>query len=158
MTAGRLSLLALFIAISVLGGFIKIPAIVGSIALDLFPALMAAIYLGRNSGALVGAFGHLASAMIGGLSLGPLHLLIALFMAIIVYFFEILYTKTLSLIAGLFVLIANTLLAPLPMIYFFSSKFYIALLPPLFVGSLVNIAIALLLIPWFRPIFERISK
>jgi len=157
VTTRKLSLLALFIAISVIGGFIKIPAIIGSVALDLFPALMAAVYLGRTSGALVAGVGHLASALIGGLPLGPIHMVVALSMALIVYFFEIIYARNRRLLAAIFLIVTNALVAPLPMMFLFSMEFYLAIVPSLFIGSLINTIVALLLVPRFQPIFKRIA-
>lgn len=158
MSARNISLLALFIALSVVGGFIKIPAIVGSVALDFFPALMAAIYLGRRSGMIVAGLGHLASAFIGGMPLGPLHIIVALAMAFIVLGFQSIYKKGHWIIAGIFVVMANALVAPLPLLFFFSAEFYIALLPSLLVGSFVNTLIALILAPRFQHIFDRIAS
>src|SRR4051794_20093391 len=79
--------LAMLTALSVVGAMIKIPAIVGSVALDVFPALLASVLFGAGAGALVGAFGHLLSALIGGFPLGPLHFLIAGEMAVLVWVF-----------------------------------------------------------------------
>lgn len=158
MSARMTSLLALFIALSVVGGFVKIPAIVGSIALDFFPALMAAIYLGRRSGMIVAGVGHLASAFIGGMPLGPLHIIVAIAMAFIVLGFQVIYKKGHLIIAGIFVVMTNALVAPLPLLFFFSLEFYIALLPSLLVGSLVNTLVALILAPRFQHIFDRIPN
>src|SRR5699024_11545012 len=76
MTAKRISYLALFIALSVIGGLITLTSPVGSIALDSFPALIAAVWIGKNSGAIVGTVGHLMSALLGGFVLGPFHIMI----------------------------------------------------------------------------------
>lgn len=157
MSARKISLLALFIALSVVGGFIKIPAIVGSIALDLFPALLAAIYLGRRTGALVAGLGHLASALIGGMPLGPLHVIVAITMALIVLIFQVIYEKKYTILAGFFVVVANSLLAPVPMLFFFGVEFYIALLPSLFIGALLNTVVALVVAPRFQHIFKQVA-
>lgn len=157
MSTRKISLLSLFIALSVVGGFIKIPAIVGSVALDFSPALMAAIYLGRRKGAIVAGVGHLASALIGGMPLGLLHVIVAFSMAVIVLVFQVIYEKGHSILAGIFVIIANSLLAPISMLFFFSTEFYIALLPSLFIGSFINTTVALVLAPRFQNAFERIA-
>lgn len=158
MSTRKISLLALFISLSIVGGFIKVPAIVGSVALDFFPALMAAIYLGRPSGMIVAGLGHLASAFIGGMPLGPLHIIVAIAMAVIVLGFQIIYKKGHWILAGIFVVLANALIAPLPLLFFFSAEFYIALLPSLLVGSFVNTLVALILAPRFQPIFDRLAS
>lgn len=50
MNIRKMSLIALFIALSVIGAAIKIPAIIGSIALDVFPAILAGAFLERYQG------------------------------------------------------------------------------------------------------------
>src|SRR5699024_8350719 len=77
MTAKRISYLALFIALSVIGGLITLPSPVGSIALYSFPALIAAVGIDKNSGAIVGTVRHLMSARLGGFVVGPFHNVIA---------------------------------------------------------------------------------
>ena len=54
MNIKKISLISLFIALSVAGASIKIPAIVSSVALDMVPALLAGVILGGGSGAFVG--------------------------------------------------------------------------------------------------------
>ena len=43
MNTKKMSLLALFVALSIIGAMIKIPAVVGSVALDAFPALVVVV-------------------------------------------------------------------------------------------------------------------
>ena len=50
MNVRTISTLAVFIALSVVGAFIKIPSPIGSMALDSFPALLAAALLGPVAG------------------------------------------------------------------------------------------------------------
>jgi len=156
MSTKRLSLLALFIALSVIGASIKIPAVVGSIALDFFPALIAAVFLGRSTGAMVAGFGHFLSALIVGMPLGPMHIIIALEMAAIVWIFQMIYENRKPKLAGLFAVVSNTLIAPIPMLFLLGIGFYVALLPSLFIGATVNTVAALLLIPRFEGIFDRV--
>ncbi|WP_404451243.1 ECF transporter S component [Virgibacillus necropolis] len=155
MSTRKLSLLALFIALSVIGASIKIPAIVGSIALDAFPALLASVLLGKYQGAIIAGFGHVVSAFLAGMMLGPMHLIIALEMAIMVWCFSVIYQTGKKKFAGLFFILSNSFLAPLPMIFLFSEEFYYALLPPLFIGATFNTVLALVLIPRFKTIFSR---
>ncbi|MED4271881.1 ECF transporter S component, partial [Geobacillus stearothermophilus] len=49
----RLAWMAVCLALSVAGSFIKLPTFVGSIALDSAPALVAAAILGPRAGAAV---------------------------------------------------------------------------------------------------------
>src|SRR5699024_12800539 len=96
----KISLLALFIALSVIGSFIKIPAVVGSIALDAFPALLAVVLIGTTAGAVVAGMGHMVSAYIGGMTLGPLHIIFDMGMAMIVWVFGGIYKLVLIRLEG----------------------------------------------------------
>lgn len=155
MSSKKLSLLALFIALSVIGASIKIPAIAGSIALDAFPALLASTLLGPTMGAIIAGFGHIVSALIAGMPLGPMHLTIALEMAVIVGCFSVIYQSGKKKFAGLFFVLSNSLLAPLPMLFLFGKGFYFALLPSLLIGASFNVIVALLFIPRFKNIFTK---
>lgn len=142
-----LTLLALFSALSAVGAAIKIPAIVGSVAFDVFPALLASALLGSGAGALVGALGHLLSALIAGFPLGPMHGLIAIEMAFIVFIFGVLFKKNKKISAGMLFILLNTFAAPLPFIFLMNKAFYVALVPSLLIGSMINTVIALVAIP-----------
>lgn len=154
MSGRKVSLLAVFIGLSVVGAAIKIPAIIGSVALDAFPSLLAAAFFGGGAGAIVGAFGHFVSALIGGMPMGPLHLVVASEMALLAFVFAFMYRREKRLLASVVFVIANAFLAPLPFIVFFDVTFYVALLPSLFVGSLLNMVVAYLLIPRLSSFFE----
>lgn len=147
MKGKMLSLLALFIALSAVGAAIKIPAVVGSVALDASPALLAAALLGAGPGAVVGAFGHLLSALLSGFPLGPMHLLIAVEMAVLAWIFGILYKDKKKIIAGIVFILGNAFIAPIPFIFLINKGFYIAILPSLLIGSIINTVISLVLIP-----------
>lgn len=141
-----LPLMALFTALSTVGAAIKIPANVGSVAFDVFPALIAAALLGGIPGAIVGAFGHLLSALIAGFPLGPMHLLIAIEMAVLVWIFAILLKKN-KVVASLIFIIGNSLIAPLPFIFIMNMAFYITIVPSLVIASIINTAMAVVVIP-----------
>jgi uncharacterized membrane protein len=155
MKSRMLSLLALFSALSAVGAAIKIPAIVGSVAFDVFPALLAAALLGSGAGAMVGALGHLLSALISGFPLGPLHVLIAIEMALLVFLFGVLYRKNKKIPAGILFVLLNTFAAPLPFIFLMNKAFYVALVPSLLIGSLVNTIIAIVAIPRLKSLFKQ---
>ncbi|MBF0705343.1 ECF transporter S component [Alkalihalobacillus hwajinpoensis] len=155
MSGKRASLLAMFIALSVVGALIKIPSVIGSVALDAFPALVAAVLLGSRSGAVIAGFGHLLSALIVGFPLGPMHLLIAAEMAVLVWLFGALYEKSKRKIAvGLF-LVGNGVIAPLPFLFMLGTGFYMAIMPGLVVASAINLVLAMALIPRLATIFEK---
>lgn len=145
MSRRKISLLAVFIGLSVVGSSIKIPAIIGSVALDTFPALLAAAFLGGGAGAVVAGLGHMISAFLGGMPMGPLHIVVAVEMAILAFLFAYTWKKR-WLASSLFVF-GNTILAPMPFIFLYDWAFYIALVPSLLIGSIVNTVVALLLIP-----------
>lgn len=155
MTSRMLSLLALFSALSAVGAAIKIPAIVGSVAFDVFPALLAAALLGSGAGAMVGLAGHLLSALIAGFPLGPMHLLIAIEMALLVFLFGVLYKKNKKGTAGILFILANAFAAPLPFIILMNKAFYAALVPSLLIGSIINTVIALAAIPRLKAFFKQ---
>lgn len=155
MNGKQASILAMFIALSVVGALIKIPAIVGSVAIDLFPALIAAVLLGGRSGALIASFGHLLSALIVGMPLGPFHLLVAAEMAGLVWVFGNLYRGERKILAIMTFIIGNGFIAPLPFLFFVGTGFYTALVPSLVVGSLLNISLAIVLLPRLSLIFEK---
>jgi uncharacterized membrane protein len=70
----NLVVLAVFTAASAVGGIVKVPSPLGSIALDSLPGYFAAAYYGPIVGGLIGSLGHLASAATAGFPLGLLHL------------------------------------------------------------------------------------
>jgi riboflavin transporter FmnP len=155
MKSRMLSLLALFSALSAVGAAIKIPAIVGSVAFDVFPALLAAALLGSGAGAMVGALGHLLSALIAGFPLGPMHVLIAIEMSLLVFIFGVLYKKNNKGTASILFILTNAFAAPLPFMFIMNKAFYIALVPSLLIGSIINTVIALVAIARLKALFKQ---
>ncbi|TKC14841.1 ECF transporter S component [Robertmurraya kyonggiensis] len=153
MNGKKISLLALFIGISVVGASLKIPAIIGSVALDAFPALLAATFFGGGAGAIVAGVGHMISALLGGMPMGPLHFVVAVEMALLALLFA--YTWKRKWLASVLFIFGNAILAPIPFIYIYDWAFYVALVPSLLIGSIVNTAVALLLISRIQHIFTR---
>jgi hypothetical protein len=153
MSVKKISLISLFIALSVAGASIKIPAIVSSVALDMVPALLAGVLLGGGPGALIALLGHLLSAFIGGMPLGPFHFMIALEMALLVWLFAIFYRKGKKVIASILFVLGNTFLAPLPFLFIMGSGFYIGMIPSLLIGSVFNTGLALILAPRLTSFF-----
>lgn len=90
-----LVLMSLLVAFSYLGSLIKIQ---GTIALDALPAYLGALLLGPLPGAVIGFMGHLLTAVTSGFPMTvPLHLFIALMMALTVGIFGLTAKK-----AGIF--------------------------------------------------------
>lgn len=151
----KLSWLAMFIALSAAGSFIKIPAVIGSVALDTLPALVAAGVLGGTAGAVVGGIGHLLSALASGMPLGPFHFLIAGEMALLVYFFSRLKRNGKQWSAGVLFILGNSFTAPLPFILLMGKSFYLAIVPSLFFGSILNTILAFIVLPRIARVFGR---
>src|SRR4051812_31260365 len=73
-------IIGIFSALAAAGGLIKIPSPVGSIAFDSAPGYFVAAFYGPALGSIVGFIGHLASAAVAGMPLGPMHLVVAIAM------------------------------------------------------------------------------
>src|SRR5262249_50333929 len=72
--------IVVFSALSALGGILKIPSPIGSIAFDSAPGYFCAVYFNPLLGGIVGFVGHLSSALTAGFPLGLTHLYIAFHM------------------------------------------------------------------------------
>ncbi|KAB2328596.1 ECF transporter S component [Cytobacillus depressus] len=154
MKSRKIAFIALLVALTAVGAAIKIPAVIGSVALDAFPALLAAAILGGPSGAIVGAMGHLLSAFIGGMPMGPFHGIVAGEMAILAFVFAVLYRKGLKWQAGVLFVLGNAFAAPLPFMFLMSKAFYFSIVPSLFIGAAINTVFALILIPRLARLIE----
>jgi uncharacterized membrane protein len=150
-----LALTVACIGLSVIGAFIKIPAVIGSVALDSAPALVAAVLLGPFLGGAVGAAGHIVSAMLSGFPLGPAHLLIGIEMFFLVAGFGFLAQKKQKAMAFLFFFVGNAIVAPLPFIWMMGMPFYIGIVPSLLIAAAVNLIIAALVSPRLMKLFDK---
>ncbi|MGO4888234.1 ECF transporter S component [Anaerobacillus sp. MEB173] len=153
----KTTLLIIFISLSVVGAMIKIPAIVGSVAFDSFPAVVAATVVGPYYGAIVALMGHLISAGVAGLPLGPFHLIIAVEMAFLLAGFGYIFRKGWKKSSYVIFVVGNAFLAPLPFVFLIGTGFYIALLPSLLVGTLFNLFAAVAVIPRLERWYEKSS-
>ena len=143
----NLVLLALFIALSAVGANIKV---MGSIAFDSMPAFLAAMLLGPVAGAIVGAVGHLLSAGLAGFALTlPLHIAIAIEMAVICYIAGYLAKKrNVKLwVVAIVAFILNAVLAPVILVFWpgFGMAVALAFFMPLALASAANVLIAVIL-------------
>ena len=103
--------------------------------------------MGGPAGAVTAAFGHLLSAWMGGLPLGPFHIMIAAEMALLVWMFSLLYQIGRRKTAAALFVLGNAFAAPLPFLWTAGAALYYGVIPSLFVGALLNTALSLLLIP-----------
>lgn len=150
-------LTVMFISLSTVGAMIKIPAFIGSIALDSLPALVAAVMLGPLAGGITAAMGHILSSLLAGFPLGMFHVLISLEMFLLVMLFGYLYKKV-KVISFVVMLIGNAFVAPLPFYFLINPSFYYTLLTPLLVGTVINLVGAYILIRKVSPIFSRYGE
>ncbi len=154
MKLQRLTLTALFAALCVIGGFIKIPSVIGSLALDTVPALVSVAFLPPVFSGAASMLGHLASAMYAGFPLGPFHVLIALEMFVIIILFARLHKAGHHVLKWLFFIIANGLLAPLPFYFLVSPAFFLGALPSILLATVLNAVVAAIVIPALRHVAD----
>lgn len=143
MNVKKMVIVAVFIAMSAVGGFIKIPSPTGTVAFDSLPGYLAAALLGGWPGAVAAAFGHLLSAWTVSFPLSiPLHLFVALQMAVFVSVFGYLFRKGQRALAVVVAVLLNGVAAPAMLIPILGAGIFAALLIPLIVGSAVNVGLA----------------
>lgn len=156
-TTVKLVYIAMFVALSFIGSLIKIQ---GTIALDSMSAFFASLFIGPVAGAMVGALGHLLTAFSSGFPLTlPIHIIIMLQMAVIVYLFGLVYKKANSFVAIVVGVLLNgpgcvLMLAPITKILGLplnGTAFIYAMVGALTLGAAVNIVLATVL-------FGRIKK
>lgn len=147
MQLKKLTLTAFFAALCVIGGMIKIPSGIGSLALDTVPALISAAFLPPVFSGVAAMLGHTASAMYAGFPLGPFHVLIALEMFVIVIIFARLHKAERTIAKWLFFVVANGLIAPLPFYFLISPAFFIGAVPFLLLATIVNAVVAAVVMP-----------
>lgn len=137
-------LAALFCALAVLGAYIKIA---GSVALDAMPAFLAAMLMGGPYGAIVGALGHMISALLAGFPFTlPMHIVIALEMAAICFLAGVLAKRggIWIVISAVVTFVLNGFVSPGILIVWpgMGWQAYIGILVPLAIASFVNAFVA----------------
>lgn len=141
----KMATLAILLALCVIGANIKI---LGSIALDSFPAFIGAIVLGPVAGAFLGFFGHMISALLSGFPNTLLiHLIIAVLMAFCMFFYgwtrqKLARHKAAASIVS--ILVAYVINVPLDLIllYPLMGPVVFALFAPLSLATLVNLVLS----------------
>ncbi len=139
----RIAIIAIFIALSAVGALIKIPSPVGTIGMDSAPGYFAAIAFGAAEGSIVIAVAHLLTSAVVGFPLSiPVHLVIAVQMAVWALIFRWVNRK-LGLIAAIVAAIAlNGIVGSLTVFPAGGMGAVLAVMPFLLVGSAVNVIIA----------------
>lgn len=148
MNTRTLTLTALFIALSAVGGMVKIPLGPASIAMDAMPALVAAFILSPALAAAVGGLGHLLSALSGGFPLGPLHAVIGIEMAVIIFIFALMHQKGAKFLNWPVFIIGNGIIAAIPFYFILSPSFFYAAVPGLLLAATINAGVAALVMPF----------
>ncbi|MBF8437466.1 ECF transporter S component [Halanaerobiaceae bacterium Z-7014] len=154
----KLTLIALFVALSAIGSYIMLPGPIGSVALDSAPGFIASILLGGGSGALVLGLGHILTAVRSGLPLGPIHLIIAVLMAGIAPFYSYFWQKYNHWIAGLVGIILNGFVINAFLIPLLGIQFFLAMIPVLTIGAAFNISVATLMVNLLERRFENVRE
>ena len=146
-----LVLMSLLVAFSYLGSLVKIQ---GTIALDAMPAYLGALLLGPLPGAVIGFAGHLITAVTSGFPMTlPMHLFIAILMALTIGIFGRIAEKAtlpLAALVGVFLngpvsTLGASYLAGLLGLGFSGKAMFFVLILPLTLTSLVNAAGAVVL-------------
>lgn len=158
MPAKRIALFALFISLSAVGGMIKIPLGIASIALDSMPALAAVLFFSAPAAGVIAALGHLMSAMLGGFPLGPFHILVAVEMWAAVWLFGNLHQAGWQRSKWVAFVLANGVIAAVPFYYLMSPAFFYATVPGLLIASALNAAVAGAVMPVLANVKEKVLQ
>lgn len=140
----RITLMAIFIALSFVGSLIKIPSPLGDIGFDSAAGFTAVLYIGYVSGATVTMLGYLLISMGAGFPLGILTVAVAIEMFFIAiayrYFYRI--NKFLGITVGV---ILNGIVAPLVVLPVGGLGLYVAILPSLTAASVLDLVTSALI-------------
>lgn len=145
----QMVLIGMFIALAFVGSFVKIPSPFGTVALDSAPGFIAAMLLGPVPGAIVAIMGHLLTSLNVGFPLTiPIHLLIAIEMALICFLVGIIFRKASLFLALAVGLLLNGVAAPASFILIpqFGLPFFTVMLIPLLIGSVINLIIVAIVV------------
>ncbi len=144
-TPKRIARISILIAISAVGSMIKIPSPTGTVALDSCTGYFSAVTFGWLEGSIIAGLGHLLSAFTAGFPLGlPVHLYIAVQMALWVSVFWYVAKKINLTLAMIIVILLNGIVSSLLIIPIGGVGMATALIVPLLVGAFVNVLIATL--------------
>lgn len=142
-TPRRIARVAILIALSAVGAFIKIPSPTGTVALDSAPAFVAAAAFSPGEGAIVGAIGHIFSALVTGFPLGlPIHLLVAASMVLFIWVFGVVARRINIWVAIPVGILLNGVGGAALLIPIYGIGIFATLVLPLLVGSAINVIIA----------------
>ncbi len=156
----RIARIAVFIALSVIGAFIKIPSPTGTVALDSCPGYFSVLAFGFLEGAAVISLGHIATSANVGFPLGLLHLLIAFYMMAASVLLRLGYryfpvkSRNVNLAVGVIAAATFNGLGGLVLSPMLGLGFALALTPSLMFASYVNVVVASML---FQAVKKRLK-
>lgn len=142
----KLVLMAMFIALSFIGSYIKFPSPLGSIALDSMAGYLAGLIFGGSLGGVVGFLGHILTSANAGFPLSlPVHLIVAIMMFISIYLYGLTYKKTNVFVAAFIGILLNGVVSPLALLLFpqFGWPFFLGITPFLLVASVLNVILSI---------------
>ncbi|WP_409369680.1 ECF transporter S component [Lysinibacillus sp. 38-6] len=150
-----LTLTAMVAAICAIGAVIKIPSFVSTAALDSAPAFIGVVFLSPMLAGVAGLIGHFITALTSGFPYGPLHIIIAVEMFIVVWIFAVMHKKGLHFWKWPVALVLNGVVAPLPFYFIISPAFFWASLPGIFMATVINLIIVAVVMPVLSKVFVR---
>ncbi len=141
----RIAIMAVFIALSAVGTLIKIPSPVGTVGLDSAPGFFSALAFGGIEGGVVIALGHLLSSWVAGFPLGiPMHLVIAVEMAVFALIFRFVNKKVGLITAVVVTILLNGVVGAFMVFPMGGMGAVLGLMPFLLVGSVINVVVSAL--------------
>ncbi len=150
-TTTKLVYCAMLIALSYVGAQIKIFPSLGSIAFDSMPGFFGTLLLGPSTGALVAGVGHIFTSMTSSFPLTvPMHLIVAVEMAVFAFAFGWIYKKSNGVTASIIAMVLNgpvSVLIAVPTSIWLGLPFngwalFYAIILPLTIASVANVLLA----------------
>lgn len=141
----RVSIIAVFIALSAVGSMIKIPSPIGTIGLDSAPGYFCALAFGSVEGAAVIAIGHMLSSAVVGFPLSiPIDIFVAAQMAVWSIIFRWINNKYNAVLAVVAATILNGVVSAFTLVLVGGMGMVIGVMPFLTVASAINIVISII--------------
>lgn len=151
----KLILTAMVAAICAVGAMIKVPAFISTAALDSAPAFLGVVFLSPILAGVAGLIGHFITALTSGFPLGPLHIIIAVEMLIVVWVFGVMHKKGMHFWKWPVALVLNGIVAPLPFYFIISPAFFWGALGSILMATVINLIIVAVVMPVLSKVFVR---
>ncbi|MFJ5765552.1 ECF transporter S component [Lysinibacillus sp. NPDC093210] len=150
-----ITLTAMVAAICAVGAVIKIPSFVSTAALDSAPAFLSVVFLSPALAGVAGLIGHVITAMTSGFPFGPLHIIIAIEMFIVVWIFGVMNKRGMHFWKWPVALLLNGVIAPIPFYFIISPAFFWGSLASIFMATVINLIIVAIVMPILSKVFVR---